>query len=61
MCTVASPDHTTDDLTEALHINIPQVLIAITVTHHTGDHPHVAASEPTPEITAAHRSVPHTD
>ena len=27
-------------------------LITITVTHHTGDHPHIEVYQPTPEITA---------
>ena len=35
------PDHITDATIGAPYDTITPVLIAITVTHHTGDHPHI--------------------
>ena len=45
------PDHITD-ITIALHDTVTPALITITVTHHTGDHPHVEVYQPIPEIAA---------
>ena len=45
-------DHITDITTEALHNTINPTLIAIAMTHHTRDHPHVEVNQPIPEITA---------
>ena len=46
------PDHITDVTTETLQDTVTPALIVITVTHHTGDHPHVEVYQPIPEITA---------
>ena len=46
------PNHITDTTTEALHNIITPALITTTVTCHTGDHHHVEAYQPTPEIVA---------
>ena len=35
------PDHITDATTGALHDTVIPALIAIAMTHHTGDHPHI--------------------
>ena len=35
------PDHITDATTGTLHDTVTAALIVISVTHHTGDHPHV--------------------
>ena len=43
-------DHITDITKEALQ-DTP-ALIAIAVTHHTGDHPHIEVYQPIPEIAA---------
>ena len=50
--TEATPDHTTDALTEAFHVTVTQALIMTTVTCHTEGHPHIEAHPLTPEITA---------
>ena len=46
------PDHITDVTTGALHNTITPSLIAIAMTHHTGDHPHIEVYQPVPEIAA---------
>ena len=46
------PNHITDATTEALHDIITPVLITTAVTFHTGDHCHIEAYQPTPEIIA---------
>ena len=46
------PDHITDVTREALQDTITPTLIAITMTHHTGDHPHIDVYQPIPEIAA---------
>ena len=46
------PDHITDITNEALQDTISPALIAIAVTHHTGDHLHIEVYQPIPEITA---------
>ena len=51
------PDHITD----ALQDTVTPALIAIAVTHHTGDHPHIDVYQPIPEITAGPDHVHHTN
>ena len=46
------PDHITDTTTEVLDDTITPALIAIAVTCHTRDHPHVEVYHPIPEIIA---------
>ena len=46
------PDHITGITTGALHDTATPVLIAIAVTHHTRDHPHIEVYQPIPEIAA---------
>ena len=46
------PDHITDVTTEGLQDTITPALIAITMTHCRGDHPHIEVYQPIPEITA---------
>ena len=46
------PDHITDTTTEALYDIATPALIAIAMTHHTGDHHHVEVYQPIPEFTA---------
>ena len=48
----AVPNHITDATTKALHDMVTPALIATTVTCHTGDHYHIEAYQPTPEIIA---------
>ena len=50
--TGATPDHTTDALTEALHIAVTQALIIIATTCHTEGHPHIEAHPLIPGIAA---------
>ena len=58
--TRATPDHTTDALTEALHIAVTQALTVITATHHTEGHLHIEVHLLTPGITADLEHVLHT-
>ena len=53
------PDHITDATTEALHDTITPALIAIAITCHTRDHPHVEVYQPIPEIIAGPDQVYH--
>ena len=46
------PNHITDATTEAHHDIITPGLIPTAVTCHTGDHHHIEAYQPTPEIVA---------
>ena len=46
------PGHITDATTGALHYTITPAPIFITMTHHTGDHPHAEVYQPIPEIAA---------
>ena len=46
-------------LTEALHVTSTQALIIITMTHHTGGHPHIEAPPLIPEIAAYPEHVLH--
>ena len=46
------PAHITDITTEALQDTINPALIAIAMTHHTGDHPHIEVFQPIPETAA---------
>ena len=55
--TEVAPDHITDALQD---ITTP-ALIAITVTHHTGNHPHIEVYQPTPEITTGPDHAHHTN
>ena len=48
--TGATPDHTTDALTEALHKAMTQALIITTMTCHTEGHPHIEAHPLIPVI-----------
>ena len=57
--TEATPDHTTDALTEALHITITQALIVTVVTHHTEGRPHTEAHAVTLGIAADLEHVLH--
>ena len=45
-------DHIIDATTEALHDILTPALIVTDMTCHTGDHHHVEAYQPTPEIIA---------
>ena len=46
------PEHITDITTEAPQDTVTPTLITISMTHHTGDHPHIEVYQPIPEITA---------
>ena len=46
------PDHITDDTTGTLHNTTTLAFIAIAVTHHSRDHPHVEVYQPIPGITS---------
>ena len=59
--TRATPDHTTDALTEVLDTAITQALIVIAMTCHTEGHPHIEAHPPSPGITADLEHVLHTN
>ena len=59
--TEATPDHTTDALTEALHVAITQALIIIAVTCHTEGCPHIETHPVTPGITVDLEHIPHTN
>ena len=47
------PDHFTDITTGELDDTTTPALIAIAMTHHTGDHPHIEVYQPIPEIAAS--------
>ena len=51
------PDHIKDGLQDT----ITPALIAIAVTHHTGDYPHVEVCQPIPEITTGPDHIHHTN
>ena len=53
------PDHTTDATTGALYNTITPALIVITVTHHTGDHPHIEVYQFIPEMAADPNHIHH--
>ena len=55
------PNHITDATTEALHNIITPALIPTAVTCHMGDHHHVEAYQPTPEIAAGPEYAHHTN
>ena len=55
------PDHITDATTEALHNIVTLALITTAVKHHTGDHHHVEAYQPTQEIIAGPDQAHHTN
>ena len=52
-----APDHITD----AIQDIVTPALIAITVTHHTGDHPHAEVYQPIPENVAGPGHAHHTN
>ena len=54
------PNHITDATTEALYNIVTPALTTTTMTHHTGDHHHVEAYQPTPEIIAGPDHAHHT-
>ena len=51
------PDHITDTLQDS----ITPALMAIAVTHHRGEHPHVEVYQPIPEIAAGPNHTHHTN